>query len=89
MRVTPEDRQPEARSLKSHPPNGLRGWETIDMTHLTTSEARAEAATVVLKLMLKMLTPKQRKKLKARARAAGADIGLPAIEEEISWLFWK
>jgi len=59
------------------------------MTDLTTSEARAEAATIVLRLMLEMLTSKQRKKMEARAKAEGADIGLPAVEEEIGWLFWK
>jgi hypothetical protein len=59
------------------------------MTDLTTSEARAEAATIILRLMLKMLTPKQRKKMKVGARAEATDIGVPAVEEEIDWLFWK
>lgn len=57
------------------------------MTDLTTSEARAEAATIVVKLMLKLLTRKQRQKIAARATAEGGEIGLPAIIEEIRWLF--
>ena len=59
------------------------------MTELTTSEARAEAATVVLRLMLVCLGVHERRWLQEAAYEEGESIGSPQIAHEIDWLFRK
>lgn len=57
------------------------------MTDLTVSEARAEAVTVVLKLMLEKMKPDRRKELMDAAQEEAIDIGHPAVIDEMAWLF--
>jgi hypothetical protein len=59
------------------------------MTKLTTSEARAEACIVLLKLMLEEMGRSRRRRLKRAARKEGLTIGHPMVIEEIDWLFWQ
>ena len=59
------------------------------MTELTISEARAEAATVVLRLMLERLDPDAFKRLYKAARKAAKDIGHRRVRKEIDWLFLR
>ena len=57
------------------------------MTKLTVSEARAEAVTVVLKIMIAELNGRHRRRLKKLARNEGKNIGHAMVSEEIDWLF--
>jgi hypothetical protein len=57
-------------------------------TKLTPSEARAEAVTIVLQILLRSrLSGEEYAHYYAEARLAGADPGLAAVSDEISWLF--
>lgn len=56
------------------------------MTNLTTSEARAEAAAIILKAMLATMPPPSLARLYAAARAESGEIGIMAIEDEVAWI---
>lgn len=57
------------------------------MQHLSTSEARAEACTLVLRLWLRLLSEREAAWLRASAMLEARDIGHPDITEEVEWLF--
>lgn len=54
---------------------------------LTTSEARAEACTLLLRLWLRLLPEGEAAWLRAAAMLEAKDIGHPDITEEVEWLF--
>jgi hypothetical protein len=54
---------------------------------LSTSEARAEACTIVLRLILQRLNHKQAGHLLAASLEEARSTGHAAIEEEVEWLF--
>lgn len=56
------------------------------MTLLTTSEARAEAASIILHVLLAQLSPPVLEMVYALAKSEAALIGLPAIEDEVAWV---
>lgn len=53
---------------------------------LTTSEARAEACMIVLRMLLRLLRDDLKTQIAHLAHDEAADIGLPAILEEVCWL---
>lgn len=53
---------------------------------LTTSEARVEAACIVLHVLIEAMTARQLAALYRRAKREAAVIGLSAIEEEVAWI---
>lgn len=58
------------------------------MTNLTTSEARAEALTIVLQILIYRYMPKnERAAVYAKARKEAADTGSLSIVDETAWLF--
>jgi hypothetical protein len=65
----------------------MKKLSDAEFTSLLTSAARAEAVTVLLKVMLQEMTMKRLLRLKEAARAEGQNIGHPSIIEEIDWLF--
>lgn len=56
------------------------------MPLLSESEARAEAAVIVLRILLFRMPAKQLMALAAQARRDAKTIGVPAINEELDWL---
>ena len=54
---------------------------------LTGSEARAEAAYIVLEIILKRLADSERKRVQAEAYVAADDCGVDAIKSEVECLF--
>jgi hypothetical protein len=54
---------------------------------LSISEARAEAAAVLLRLMLARLAERERAELEEEAMAAAFDIGHRKVIDEVAWLF--
>ena len=58
------------------------------MSNFTPSEARAEAATFVLQLILRRLfRRRQRRRLYLEARSMARDFGNIDVEDEVAWLF--
>lgn len=57
------------------------------MQTLTTSEARAEACTLLLRLWLRRLPKKEARWLRAESMREAKNIGYPDITEEVEWLF--
>jgi hypothetical protein len=58
------------------------------MTKLTTSEARAEAVTIALQvLMRKRMTGREREEAFVLAMREGVNLGRADILEELTWLF--
>lgn len=55
--------------------------------HLSTSEARAEASTILLRLLLRRLAREDVRQLEADCLREAQSIGHPAITEEVEWLF--
>lgn len=53
---------------------------------LTTSEARAEAASIILHVLLGQLTPAALAALYAAAAREALPMRIPAIEEEVAWI---
>lgn len=54
---------------------------------LSTSEARAEACTIVLRLLLQRLSDSQAKRLLAASLLEAQSTGHADIAEEVAWLF--
>lgn len=54
---------------------------------LTTSEARAEACTVLLRLVLKRMPASELRRLHAEAYSEATRIGAAAVMDEVEWLF--
>ena len=57
------------------------------MLYLTTSEARAEACTLVLRLILRRVVASELRKLMAEAALEAGRIRHKSIAEEVDWLF--
>ena len=58
------------------------------MQELSTSEARAEAVTIALQvLMRRRMTKKERATIYALAKRESTKIGRADIAEELAWLF--
>lgn len=57
------------------------------MRELSVSEARAEALTVLLRCLLRRMPDADRKALLLAAAEEAADSGVPAICEELRYLF--
>ena len=53
---------------------------------LTTSEARAEAASIILHVLLSRLSGKALARLYDQARAEAELIGHSPIEDEVAWI---
>jgi len=56
------------------------------MTVLSTSEARAEAATIVLHVLLGRLTTAELAELYAAAMLEAMPMRMPDIEDEVAWI---
>jgi hypothetical protein len=54
---------------------------------LSTSEARAEASVILLRLLLLRLTRADARQLEADCLQEAHSIGHPTITEEVEWLF--
>lgn len=57
------------------------------MIYLTTSEARAEACTLLLRLLLRRINTSDLRRLFAEAFLEAEKIGEKSIAEEVEWLF--
>lgn len=57
------------------------------MPILSESEARAEAVAIVLQIMLSRLGNSAIAVLEAEAFAVADNVGVPAVTEELTWLF--
>jgi hypothetical protein len=54
---------------------------------MTTSEARAEACTVVLRLLLRSMPKTKAAWLRAASLLEAENIGHPNVTEEVEWIF--
>lgn len=74
-----------SRKLGFTLPHGAAG--RLSMPILSESEARAEAVAIVLQIMLGRLGNNAIATLRAEAFDVANDVGVPAITEELTWLF--
>lgn len=65
----------------------MGGWENDAMkVKLTVSEARAEAAALLLSRMLDAVPAQEAERIRAAAMSDAKDTGVQAVIEEMSWM---